>query len=279
MVFLTSYTATVLGGTLGGGKEMTSKIGAIASAVMIMVGTQTAGCSEHTVGGLTAKQAFPDPKLAELASAACVGDTGRIARALREGASPNGLGKQGSTPLFWAIHCENLQGIEALLNAGANPNYKMPGHFTATYVAAGMWNPAPLKILLKHGADPNTFYDDASEKTALREALTVGLDGHGFDNYYALLEAGADINRADSVGNTIATWAVALGAFDKVEELLKRGYKYDLVDLGRNVQIRLIDPARFPEQAAAKARIIEMLKQRGVHFPVPPKVEREKQRS
>jgi hypothetical protein len=238
------------------------------AAVFVMTGSSFANeRTDHTVGGRTAREAFSDPKLAALANAACTGDDMAIAQTLHDGADPNGRARLGDTPLFWAVDCANLTGIEALLKAGADPNYKAPHYFSATWVAARMSNPAPLKLLLKYGGDPNATSE--SGETALWMALSLGVDGHGWENYYALLNAGANINRANSVGRTIATEASALGSFDKVEELLNRGYDYDLVMLGGFVQNRQIDSSASPEMAAAKARVIEILKSRGVHFPVP----------
>jgi uncharacterized protein len=238
-------------------------------AFMMLASIQTAGCSERRVGGMTAEQEFSDPKVADLARSACADDVAALSQTLKGSADPNGKGRGGDTPLFWAVKCEKLDAIEALLNAGADPNYKIPGQFSATYTAATLHNPAPLKLLLKHGGDPNTR-DESAPWTALSVALDLGLNGHGWDNYYALLKAGANINKADDVGNTIATTAAALGAFDKVVELLNRGYDYDLIGLGASVQARKIDASAFPEKATARDQVIKMLEARGVRFPIPP---------
>jgi hypothetical protein len=242
-------------------------VGGFVAALMLATATVMASAS---IGGRSPETEFSDPKLATLANAACAGDLGAIDKSLKNGVDPNGTGREGDTPLFWALKCENLKGIEALLKAGADPNYQIPGNFSATYAAATMSNPLPLKLILAHGGDPNASRADAPEKTALSEALELGIFHQGWSNYYALLDAGANINQADNVGHTVATQAAALRAYDKIVELLHRGYDYDLVSLGGAVQIAKVDYASSPEVAAAQAQVIEILREKGVQFPVPP---------
>lgn len=251
---------------------MTSwKAALFVGAVLTVAAGQTASCAEQTVGGRTVTQEFSDPHVAALVRTACEGDLLGVERALTEGADPNFRGFEGITPLFWVVKCENAGGIEALLQAGADPNYKPPGRFSPTYAAATMWNPEPLGLLLRHGGDPNARNgDDIDGDSALWEALQLGWGGHGWNNYYALLQSGADINRANSAGKTIAHQAVTLAEFEKVSELLDRGYDGDLVSLGRAVTVRDIDSASFPAAAAARSRLIRKLEQRGVTFPVLP---------
>lgn len=242
----------------------------LGALLFTFAGAQSAGCMEHEIDGNTAREEFADQQLASLAKAACEGDVAGVERALKRGASPNGQGVESVTPLAWAVNCENLSGIEALLKAGGNPNQLIGDDFSPTFAAATMWNPAILKILLKHGGDPNAYRKGDLSKTALAEALSVGIDGHGWDNFYALLDAGADINRADEMGRTIATKAAALRQYDIVVELLDRGYSYDLPGLGRYLQVGEVNAAAFPEAAASKAKAIAMLEKKGVRFPVPP---------
>ena len=192
---------------------------------------------EHKVGDRTANDVFGVTPLARLATAACRGDEQGIAAALRDGADVNGQGHDGVTPLLWALGCDNARGIESLLKAGANPNQDV-GAGTAVYLAATRHDPRVLRVLLQHGGDANAF-DANTGMTALQEAFSLGLHGFGWDNYDALL-AKADINRADEHGWTIATEAAAMGRFDKVVELLERGYARDLSGLGRIVQRRVV---------------------------------------
>lgn len=221
---------------------------------------------EHKIGEKSVQDVFVDQRSIALASAACEGDLAGIDRALRDGAVINGEGHERTTALMWALTCDNAAGIEHLLKAGANPNLDN-GRFTPVYAAATRHNPVPLKILLRYGGDANTE-DRKTRKTALEAALSLGIHGFGWDNYYTLLEK-ADINRADEMGWTIANAAAALNQFDKVAELLERGYSFDLQDLGRTVQSGRVD---LEPQVTWQHKVRAMLVARGVVFPVPPKV-------
>lgn len=250
---------------VGAGILQVATIGILLVALTI---TPLAKSMEHQVGGKAVNEVFNDARLAELASAACHGNAAAVAQSIKGGTDPNGKGFEDVTPLYWAVSCQNLRGIEALLRAGANPNYMFGKQFSAVYAASTMKEPAVLKLLLKYGGDPNTK-DNKSAVTALERALSLGIHGAGWDNYYALLQAGADINRADRTGDTIAKAAGAFGHFDKVAELLERGYNYDLTDLGRTVQARRIDPNS--DQAPWQSKVKAMLEKKGVQFPIAPK--------
>ena len=219
-----------------------------------------------------ANAVFSDPRVAALARAACAGDLHDILRQLRLGADANFIGKDGLTPLFWAQGCRNKVGMEALLKAGANPNYALPfvdghpprGGISAVWKAATLEDPSFLNLLLKHGGDPNAV-DQLGGTSALARAFDFGLASHTWDNYYTLLNAGADINRAYG-GITIAYRAAALNQFDKVVELVHRGYRGDLMQLGGLAQSAMLYPG--DPQLVWRTRLVELLKSKGVQFPV-----------
>jgi hypothetical protein len=242
------------------------------SIYILSVGMTTQAASmEHKVGDKSAQDLFADPKVQALAVAACNGDAAGIARALASDIPVDATGLDQSTPLMWALSCDNADGMEALLKAGADPN-KSNGRFTPVYAAATRHKTEPLKLLLKYGGVANTE-DSKTRKTALQEALELGIHGIGWDNYYALLQK-ADINTADEMGYTITKDAAALGQFDKVFELLERGYQYDLTDLGYTVQTRQVDPNHVQAQWQKKVRAL--LESKGVKFPVLPRNQRGK---
>lgn len=246
-----------------------NRLGVAAALLMALTFVTQAASMEHRIGDKTVVQAFPDPGLAALSRAACVGDAAAVTPLVRAGADPNGQGLDGVVPLFWAIDCQNLVGIEALLRAGADPNYRIPGRFTPVYQATTHRNSEILKLLLEHGGNPNTKYgdSDAMGKPAYVEAIFLGSEGH-WENYYLLLENGLDIYQGDIPGHTLATVLVALGEYEKVIELLERGYNYDLNGLGRRLQNRTSMNKR---QEIWKPRLMAALEARGVTFPIPPR--------
>lgn len=219
---------------------------------------------EFAVEGKTAADVFSEPGLASLARAACQGEISVVDRAVKAGANPNGVGLEGTTPLFWALRCENLAGVEALLRLGANPNQKFPGEagFSPVFAAAGMKDGAFLKLMLAHGGDPNASIDDGGDWTALKAALFRGMDENGWDNFEALLDGGADINRPQG-GVTIAELAANLRLFDVVADLLRRGYRHDLPRIAFTANAAFL-PSMSENQKKWRLVVLRMLEERGV---------------
>lgn len=243
---------------------MKLSVGPIAAAAMLaFLSAAGAACAEHQVAGKAAKDVFTDPGLAALADAACRGDGDAVATLVKAGTNSNGTGFQGATPLYWAITCENLVGMRALLKAGANPNQLNGGRYSAVYQASTYRNPALLKLLLEFHGDPDA-YSRRSDETALMNALSLGIDTGNWENWDSLLKAGADVNKSNEVYYTVAVKAVTLSRFDKVVELLDLGYKCDLPSLGSFIELREGVTGPTPATLAVK----EALKKRGVTFPI-----------
>jgi uncharacterized protein len=256
--------------------------------------THTSAVHFNRMLGTNAIEMFGEPRVAELADAACAGNAAGVSAAVADGVDPNsisvGLDEFDGrvTPLLWAVDCENRRGVEALLRAGADPNQSTGGRvgLTPVFVAATSSNPAILQLLLQHGGDPNAI-TEVSEDTALRRAyqhgrtlVSVGREREAWLNWETLLDAGANIEATDGGRETVATFAAKLNDFDKVIELLQRGYSYNLTYLGFWLQLsteipgirepRFPIPPLAPEAEAARQQAIAMLVQRGVRFPISP---------
>lgn len=229
---------------------------------LLMLGTltimQTAGCSEVKISGKTASDVFQNPQTLALVEAACHGDLAKVDALVKQGTKVNATGYRDTSVLAWVMLCKNYAGMEKLLELGANPNYKMEGDMSPVWLAAGSPDPKLLPILLAHGGDPNIW---AGSDNALMIAMEQGRK----QNFQMLLEHGANINAHDSGGNTVATYAAALAKFDVVELLLRRGYNYELQRLALGVSGRVVSS----DVAAEKQRVLDMLKARGVKFPLP----------
>lgn len=184
-----------------------------------------------TVGGKSVSDVFADSRVRDLALNACRGDASRVAADVGEGVDPNARGLDGVTPIFWALACDSVPGVDALLRAGADPNLLTdPPHALSAVEVAATRDTQLLQTVLRYGGSPSP--------AALDEAFGRGMDlapscacEEGWENYHLLLEAGADIN-ADFHGRTIAESAVTLNQYDKVAELLDRGYNIRLAYLG-----------------------------------------------
>ena len=142
-------------------------------------------------------KAFPeDARAAELAAAAAQGDREHVRTLVRGGADANAHGDQGVTPLQFALMSQNLDGMRALLDAGADPNRPggdanaRHGQTQATPLAGatGPRTDAQLRMLLDAGADPNLA--DRTGNTPLHQAAMINAGEH----VLLLLEKGASPN-------------------------------------------------------------------------------------
>jgi hypothetical protein len=237
---------------------------------------------EYAVWGETAADVFSDEPTAALARAACAGDTTTVARLATEGADPNAAGgeiygdwgTQGMTPLMWAISCGNLQGIEALLAAGADPNQAEPNGGTPVNMAARNRNPEILRLLLREGGDPNAHRrgETALQTAAQAEPGFEFVDGmppeRAWANWDALIEAGADPNFIAPDGRPLVIEAAEYNQWNTVEWLLNRGWDGDWVLLGRILERSEEVGGVHENRRAALGRVRAMLVARGVRFPV-----------
>jgi ankyrin repeat protein len=230
------------------------------AAILYVVFIAIGGCGEVQIKGKTAKDVFSDPKVVELVNAACAGDAKVMDEAIRGGANVNAVGYRTTPALIWVMESLNKKGIEKMLQLGANPNLPMQGGETATWFAAGSDDPELLRLMLKYGGDPNI---EAEADTALQLAVK----GHRVQNIELLLAAGADINKSDAVGRTAVTTAAALEDFEMVYYFLEKGYFRDLTDLARWIEASVV--AKDSEAGRRKQRVLKMLEDRGVEFPLP----------
>jgi uncharacterized protein len=175
-------------------------------------------CARQGVSPVDAKQAFSDPRVAELATAAVDGDNARVRALVQAGVDPDAHGDKQVTPLQWALLSKSTRGIEALLEAGADPARAGIDGDTVIHLAAMADDPKYLALLLKHKADPNAR-NATTQTTPLFSALRGGRDAQ-FD---ALLAAGADANAVDRAGNTALHQAAKYNDPKHALALLKAG--------------------------------------------------------
>lgn len=172
------------------------------------------------------------------------------------------------SPLSTAVLCDDASGVDAALAAGADPNLREPGGLTPVLFAAGVSRDAILRKLLAAGGDPNGYESD-TRSLALFFALSAGLHFKDWRAYYTLLDSGADINFGVPAGNTIAFWAAALNQFDKVAELLDRGYRHDLDGLAKMLEDRHVSERAQAarERALKRARALIAARDRPTAHP------------
>ena len=153
-----------------------------------------------------------------LSEAVKAGDAASVRSLLQAGANANEPGPDGSTPLIWAAHNDNLQIMELLLGAGAKPDVMSRYRVTPLNVAAETGNAAILERLLGAGADPNGISEEG--QTALMTAARNG----NTDAVRVLIRHGAKVNAAESFrGQTPLMFASGEGNTAAVEMLVEFG--------------------------------------------------------
>lgn len=205
-----------------------------------------------------------------LARAAARGDTTEVKRLVATGVDPNTVGQHDITPLWWAAWAENLDGFKALLEAGANPNFRRPDGFSLMSLVTRMKDPRFLELVLKHGGDPN-FREAKSSKTPLFETVMFSDGGRQRE---LLLQAGADLNAQDVVGWTPMIEAIAArGDYRLVWDFLQRGADYRIKTNNQKTLADFIGTAGIiphSEQSRWREKVIEFLRAKGVEAHPPP---------
>jgi ankyrin repeat protein len=123
----------------------------------------------------------------------------------------------GSTPLHWAAHRDELAKVDQLIRAGANVNAANDIGATPLWAASVHGSAAIVKRLLDAGANPNAAL--VSGETPLMAASRAGRT----DAVQALLAKGANPNARGARGQTALMWAVAQKHVDVVKALLVGG--------------------------------------------------------
>jgi len=143
-----------------------------------------------------------------LIDAARDGDTTTIRALVAHGASPNETGGvNGWTPLEHAVHKNQLQSIETLLDAGADPNIADRNGTTPLIMAAGYGNTPLVEVLLRRGANPHLTNREG--QNALDAALSGTSDIDRFTLFDCQSSTVATLRRADPSLSLRATGQLA----------------------------------------------------------------------
>ncbi len=215
------------------------------------------------LGQYTVQETYQDPKVVALVEAAWRGDADKVAKLAAEGADVNMVGKGGVIPLMWALKNKNVAGVEALLKAGANPNYynKEYDFLSPIALVSGGDEPKMLELLLKYGGNPN----NPNGKNFDDRPLTIAANQGRLENIKILLAAGAELNAHDDYRESAATATLGAAHFEVLAYLLEQGFNYNLDDVAYGVSIR--DVPDDSEAQQWKLKVNELLKARGVKIP------------
>ena len=190
----------------------------VALLVSFMLVSGSACARQQGATSVDATQAFPEPRVAELADAAGTGDAARVAALAKAGVPLDAHGDRNVTPLQWALLEKSTRGLEALVAAGADPSEPGIDGDTVVHLAAMADDAKYLDLLLANGADA-----DARNGTTQATPLFAALRGAREPQFRALIKAGADVDAADRTGNRPLHYAAKTNQPGRVLDLLEAG--------------------------------------------------------
>lgn len=249
----------------------------------------TTACASLHCAGRALNEAYHDPQAQALVNAAVRGNADDVAVLVKRGANVNHL-EDGAVPmLLWTICADNVDGFEALLHAGADPNLGGTGRgrgdgkghdvkedgsiiypgWSAMVMAGGTGRPDFLRLALKHGGNLDAKKGAGGNHRPLLQAAYYGL----FENTKILIAAGANVNVHDEqfVGYTAPEKAIGVtGSYDIALWLLDHGYTHDLQRLAAAAEGSYVP--LDSDQQRWKEKLIDQLRARGLEFPASPLV-------
>jgi len=209
-----------------------------------------------------ASEVFQDPDEARLADAVAIGERQTISALAEQGVDVDACGEIGVSLLHWAFFHRSIDGMLALLSAGASPASGDIYGNTVLHYAAMAEDPTFLDALLAAGVDPDLCNREVRE-TPLSLAIKHGRE----PQCRALLAAGANLEAQDVMWNRPLHIAAGTGDLAQVLMLLEAGADpyarnrdgasfMDLIDAG-------IDTPEFRE---AKGKVEAWLEAQGVQL-------------
>lgn len=152
-----------------------------------------------------------------LSWAASGDDSAVVRELLSAGARVNFRNKHGYTALMGAVNNGKISSLDILLDAGADPNARVPETGdTALLLPLYRRQDATdiVRCLLENGANPN------AANNVGRSALMLATFGQPHEVVEALLRAGASVNARDNRGNTALMAAADYNNAEAVKALL-----------------------------------------------------------
>lgn len=217
-----------------------------------------------------AQMYFTDPHMQEAAEAIFLNDTAALERALQNVRDVNAPAPGGPpdneqpTLLILAVESNRIEPVRLLIEHGANPNYNPPHNLNALAWSTWGHNGETFDYLMQHGGNANLKSYQGNPLT-----FEAASELH-FDEMWYLLDHGADINAKGQAGQTLIVYLAVLNQFQQIAQLIERGADFTVPDeSGTTVaflaQERHVSPAFEPW----RRKVIQMLQDRGVKFPVP----------
>ncbi|MBI3049710.1 MAG: ankyrin repeat domain-containing protein [Acidobacteria bacterium] len=170
-------------------------------------------------GGAAAQQPDVRPDgTTPLHYAAHADDLETMARLIAAGADVKAANRYGVTPLWLACINGSAAAIDLFLRAGADVNTVLPGGETVLMTAARTGKVDAVNVLLRYGADVNAkegWHGQTSLMWAAAEGHAAAIE--------ALVARGADVHARSSGGFTALLFAAREGQIDAVKALVSAG--------------------------------------------------------
>lgn len=192
-------------------------------------------------------------------------DPAAIRAATASGAVLNQPGRQGVTPLHYALVQKKKAAVAELVRLGADPNLRAENGQNAVTLAARL---APqdldyLRLVLDHGGDPNTREPNDSP-ILIRLIAESNIEG-----IRLLASKRADLNITDRTGDPAVLVAGSIEHWEAAYTLLELGADWRKIRGGRTLAYTSTTSSAAPGSAAYPwlKKTIEFLKSKGVAYP------------
>jgi len=210
-----------------------------------------------------------------LAKAILTQNTDEISNLINGGTEMDTRGKNGITPLMWALLNQRDKSYEFLLKNGADPNIQMNdgdwnGQSTTSLSAMSKY-PWYLETALLYGGEPN-LVNPRKKRTPTFEAIQFkdqlewkwlrGEKDPSMEKVLLLIKANADLNFQDKSDWTPMMTAAIANRYDIVYTLIENGADPFLETGTGDTLLRLINDIRTDPQSELykwRSRVIEKI--------------------
>lgn len=165
------------------------------------------------------------------------------------GVSVNKRGTDGVTLLWWMVNVGDIDGFHYLLRKGANPSSQISNGPSVLELCAMQDDSNFLVAALAHGANPN-MVSEYNRWTPIFTAVVY----RRIENIEILINAGAFLDIADSMGYTPVLIASDNRAYAIVADLLRRGANPSWKTVhGHNLEASLLEASVTEGSPEARA--------------------------
>lgn len=220
-----------------------------------------------------ANEYFEDKGAIDLAEAAAIGDIKTLEALKAAGVNVNHVGRDGMTPLHWAVMARNNAGVKRLLELGASPNISSLSGRSIVRMVVGMGNHELLKLILDHRGNPNHIDHDNS---IMPTPLFLAVGNMDVDSVSLLAGSGADLNFRRMAGSeTPIMAAAALNQWEMVYIMLLAGADYAVKNRWGNTVVYYLENNNIAANTDLynwRQKVVGFLFSKKVHVnPKPPK--------